>query len=141
MYQASNAGVKIRIIVRGICSLVPDVEGFSKNIEVISIVDRLLEHPRIMIFHAGVEQKIYMMSFDLMTRNLDRRVEVGCPIYDSSARQRILDIFDIQWSDNIKARAIDKEQSNDYRPRRNRRKVRSQLEIYDYFKALETPRL
>lgn len=141
LYAASNAGVKIKMIVRGMCSLVPGVEGFSQNIEIISIVDRLLEHPRVMIFHAGGEEKIYMMSFDLMTRNLDRRVEVGCPIYDSQARQRILDIFDIQWSDTTKARTIDKEQSNFYKPRGNKRKVRSQIEIHDYFKALETPRL
>lgn len=139
LYQASNSGVKIKMIVRGMCSLVPDIEGFSKNVEIVSIVDRLLEHPRAMIFHAGGEQKVFMMSFDFMTRNLDRRVEVGCPVYDPSAKQRLLDVFEMQWSDTTKARVIDKEQSNYYKPRGNKRKMRSQIEIYDYFKALETP--
>lgn len=140
-YEASNAGVKIKMIVRGMCSLVPGIEGFSKNIQIISIVDRFLEHPRALIFHAGGERKIFIASFDFMTRNLDRRVEVGCPVYDPSAKQRIMDIFDIQWSDTTKARIIDKEQANYYRPRGNKRKVRSQMEIYDYFKSLETPRV
>ncbi len=141
LYQASTAGVKIRMIVRGMCSLVPGVAGFSDNIEIISIVDRFLEHPRVMIFHAGGEKKVYISSFDLMTRNLDRRVEVGCPIYDARARQRVMDVFDMQWADTTKARIIDKEQANFYRPRGNRRKKRSQIEIHEYFKSLETPGL
>ena len=141
LYDASKAGVEIKLIIRGICSLVPGVKNQSENIEVISIVDRFLEHPRVMIFHAGGELKMFITSSDLMTRNLDRRVEVGCPIYNPDAKQVVLDVFNIQWSDTTKARIIDKEQANYYKPRGNRRKVRSQIEMHNYFKSLETPRV
>ncbi|NNL56673.1 MAG: polyphosphate kinase 1 [Pseudomonadales bacterium] len=134
LYEASSAGVKIRIIVRGMCSLVPGVEGVSENISVISIVGRFLEHPRYFIFHHAGNQQVYISSADLMTRNLDRRVEVGCPILDETLKNQIVDIFNLQWSDNTKARIIDREQANNYKSRGNKRKVRSQIEIYDYLK-------
>lgn len=141
LYAASNAGVKVYMIIRGMCSLVPGLPNMSENIQVLSIVDRFLEHPRLFIFHNAGEKKVYISSSDLMLRNLDRRVEVGCPIYDESKQQQIIDIFNLQWSDTTKARIIDKEQSNTYKPRGNKRKVQSQHAIYDYYKTIETPRL
>ena len=137
LYAASQAGVKIRMIIRGMCSLVPGLPGISDNIEVISIVDRYLEHPRVMVFHNNGQPKVYISSADWMTRNLDFRIEVGVPIYDEKLRQRILDILELQFSDTTKARYIDAEQSNRYVPRGNRKKVRSQIAIYDYLKHWE----
>ena len=137
LYQASSAGVKIRLIIRGMCALVPGIKGVSENIEIISIVDRFLEHPRVAIFHAGGDNFTFISSADWMTRNIDRRVEVGCPIYQSDLKQVIRDVMEIQWSDTTKARIIDKDQSNQYKPRGNKRKIRSQLAIYDYLKRLE----
>lgn len=90
LYAASQAGVKIRMIIRGMCSLVPAAPGISDNIEVISIVDRYLEHPRVMVFHNNGQPKVYISSADWMTRNLDFRIEVGVPIYGEKLRQRIL---------------------------------------------------
>ncbi|MCQ8849792.1 polyphosphate kinase 1 [Alteromonas stellipolaris] len=132
LYRASQAGVKIRGIVRGMCSLIPGLKGISENIEIISIVDRFLEHPRVMVFEGGGERKVFISSADWMTRNMDNRIEVGCPIYDKNLQQRIVDIMDIQFRDTLKARVIDKEQSNKYVARGNRKKLRSQIEIYDY---------
>ena len=132
LYRASQAGVKIRGIVRGMCSIIPGLKGISENIEIISIVDRFLEHPRVMVFEGGGERKVFISSADWMTRNTDNRIEVGCPIYDKNLQQRIVDIMDIQFRDTLKARVIDKEQSNKYVARGNRKKLRSQIEIYDY---------
>jgi polyphosphate kinase len=137
LYQASAAGVKIQIIVRGMCSLRPGIIGLSENIHVISIVDRFLEHARVAIFYNKGERNIYISSADWMTRNFDKRVEVGCPIYDKKLQQRIVDIFEIQWSDNTKSRVIDCEQNNNYKTRGNKRKVRSQTAIYDYIRKKE----
>jgi len=137
LYAASSAGVRVRIICRGMCALVPGIAGVSDNISAISIVDRFLEHPRIMVFHNNGEQRIFISSADWMTRNLDNRIEVGCPIYDPHLKQRILTILDLQFQDTTKARLLDAEQSNRYVPRGNRRKIRSQLAIYDYLKEQE----
>ncbi|MGB5324909.1 MAG: polyphosphate kinase 1 [Pseudomonadales bacterium] len=134
LYEASVAGVRIRVIVRGICSLVPGVPGVSDNISVLSIVGRFLEHPRFFIFHNGGEKRVYLSSADWMTRNLDWRVEVGCPILDDDLKGELVDIFDLQWSDTTKARLIDQEQSNKYKPRGNKRKINAQDELYNYFK-------
>jgi polyphosphate kinase len=137
LYRASQAGMEIRGIVRGMCSLNPGVKGLSENIEIISIVDRFLEHPRVMIFEGGGERKVFISSADWMTRNMDNRIEVGCPIYDKTLQQRIVDIIELQFKDTLKARVIDKEQSNKYVPRGNRKKLRSQIEIYNYLKQIE----
>lgn len=137
LYLASQAGVKIRIIVRGMCTLVPEIEGLSDNIKIISIVDRFLEHPRVSMFYNNGKHEIYISSADWMTRNIDHRVEVGCPVYDKELQKQILDIFDIQWSDTTKARIIDANQTNPYKPRGNKRKVQSQLVIHDYITKLE----
>lgn len=138
LYRASQAGVKIRAIVRGMCSLVPGVKDLSENISIISVVDRFLEHPRVMVFENGGDQKVFISSADWMTRNMDNRIEVGCPILDPVLKKRVIDILQIQFKDTIKARVIDQEQTNKYVRRGNRKKLRSQVEIYDYLKALET---
>lgn len=137
LYKASQAGVKIKAIIRGMCSLIPGIPGISDNITIISIVDRFLEHPRVAVFENDGEPKVIISSADWMTRNMDNRIEVGCPIYDEDLKQRIIDIMDIQFKDTTKARIIDREQSNKYVPRGNRKKIRSQVVIYDYFKELE----
>ncbi|APE05026.1 RNA degradosome polyphosphate kinase [Alteromonas sp. RW2A1] len=137
LYRASQSGVKIRGIVRGMCSLNPGIKGVSDNIEIISIVDRFLEHPRVMIFEGGGDRKVFISSADWMTRNMDNRIEVGCPVYDRELQQRIVDIMELQFNDTLKARVIDTEQTNQYVPRGNRKKVRSQVEIYNYLKQLE----
>ena len=137
LYLASSAGVKIRLIIRGMCSLMPGIKGLSENIEAISIVDRFLEHPRLSCFKNNGDYSIFISSADWMTRNIDHRVEVGCPVYDKKLKKQILDIFELQWSDTTKARIINAEQSNPYKPRGNKRKIQSQLAIYDYLKNIE----
>ncbi|SDN02691.1 polyphosphate kinase 1 [Kriegella aquimaris] len=132
LYEASNAGVKIQLIIRGICCLVPGVEGMSENIEAISVVDKFLEHPRVFIFANEGNPKIYISSADWMTRNLDYRVEVGCPIYDKDIKQELIDTFEISWNDNVKARVFSEKQDNAYR-KNNKEKVRSQFATYDYY--------
>ncbi len=131
-YDASRAGVQIKLIIRGICCLIPGLEGMSENIEVISIVDKFLEHPRLFIFENGGAPKYYISSADLMGRNLDSRVEVSCPIYDTDVQQQLNDTFEISWSDNVKARIISAKQDNGYR-KNEKPKVRSQFKMYDYY--------
>ncbi|MGB5608200.1 polyphosphate kinase 1 [Eudoraea sp.] len=132
LYEASRAGVKIQLIIRGVCCLIPGVEGMSENIEAISIVDKFLEHPRVFIFGNEGNPKIYISSADWMTRNLDNRVEVGCPIYDEDIKQELIDTFQISWSDNVKARIFNGEQNNVYK-KNEQPKLRSQFAIYDYY--------
>ncbi|MDN2481893.1 polyphosphate kinase 1 [Vibrio agarivorans] len=137
LYGASNAGVQIRMIIRGMCSLVPGVSGVSDNIKIISIIDRFLEHPRVIITHNDGDPQVYISSADWMTRNIDNRIEVAAPVKNPVLKQRIIDIIDIHFTDTVKARWIDKEMTNTYVPRGNRKKVRSQLAIYDYLKQVE----
>ncbi|MFD1613613.1 polyphosphate kinase 1 [Gelatiniphilus marinus] len=132
LYEASRAGVKIQMIVRGICCLIPGVQDMSENIEVISVVDKFLEHSRLYIFGEGSDCKVYISSADWMTRNIENRVEVSCPIYNKAIKQEIIDTFQISWSDNVKARLINTAQENEYRINDNP-KVRSQIAIYDYY--------
>lgn len=132
LYDASNAGVKIQLIVRGICSLIPGVPGQSENIEAISIVDKFLEHPRVYIFENEGDPKIYISSADWMTRNMDYRVEVSCPIYDEEIKNEILETFDISWRDNVKARVHSLAQDNAYR-RNDQPPLRSQFALYEYY--------
>lgn len=137
LYEASRAGVKIQLIIRGICCLIPGVEGMSENIEAISIVDKFLEHPRLFIFGNDGNPKVYISSADWMTRNIDYRVEVGCPIYDEHVKQELLYTFEISWSDNIKARIFSEKQDNAYKDD-DKPKVRSQFALYEYYqKKLE----
>ncbi len=137
LYAASQAGVPIQMIIRGMCALRPGVPGLSDNIKVISIIDRFLEHPRVMVFHNKGNPQLYISSADWMSRNIDGRIEVGTPIYDERLKQRILDILELQLSDTCKARVIDADQKNEYVKRGNRRKIRSQVAIYDYLKRIE----
>ncbi|MCW8328007.1 polyphosphate kinase 1 [Photobacterium sp. SDRW27] len=137
LYQASSAGVEIKLIVRGMCSLIPGIKGISDNITAISIVDRFLEHPRVVIFENNGDPDVIISSADWMTRNIDNRIEVGCSIHDPALKKKIIDILNIQLTDTVKARVIDSEMSNQYVPRGNRRKIRSQIAIYDYLKQSE----
>ena len=134
LYQASNAGVKIKLIIRGICSLVTGVSNQSENITAISIVDRFLEHPRVSIFENNGQPKVYISSADWMSRNIDQRVEVTCPIYDPLVKQSIIDIITIQLSDNTKARSLDTKQTNQYQFSVDIPKTRAQVAIYHYLK-------
>tara|TARA_R110002051_G_scaffold313926_1_gene390438 strand:- start:3315 stop:5387 length:2073 start_codon:yes stop_codon:yes gene_type:complete len=134
LYEASNAGVKIQLIIRGICCLIPGVKGMSENIEAISVVDKFLEHPREFIFANNGNPKVYISSADWMTRNLDYRVEVGCPIYDKDIKQELIDTFEISWSDNLKARIFSEKQDDAYRKIKGP-EVRSQFALYNYYEA------
>jgi polyphosphate kinase len=134
LYEASQAGVKIRLIVRGMLSLIPKVKKLSEKIEAIGIVDRFLEHSRFFIFCNGGNDQIYISSADLMTRNLDHRIEVTCPIFDKTIKFEIRKIFDIQWEDNVKARIFDANQSNTFvKPGKNIIN-QSQIEVYKWLK-------
>jgi len=132
LYEASRAGVNIKMIVRGICCLIPGVKGMSENIEAISIVGKYLEHPRLFIFENAGDTKVYISSADFMGRNLDNRVEISCPIYDEDIKKEILENFEIGWSDNVKARVISIKNDNAYL-KNNKPPVRSQFKMYDYY--------
>lgn len=133
LYKASNAGVEVRLLIRGMCSLVPGIKDQSENIYITSIVDRFLEHGRVYIFGNDDDVKIYVGSADWMTRNLTHRIEVVTPILDKDHKQTILDLINIELADNVKARIVDAEQKNEY-VSNSEEPVQSQLSIYDYFK-------
>jgi len=132
LYEASCEGVPIQMIVRGICCLIPGVKGMSENIEVISIVDKYLEHPRVYIFENAGDSKVYLSSADFMTRNIENRVEVAVPIYDSILKQEIQDVFEIAWNDNVKARKINGQEQNLF-VENGKEEIRSQWKIHDYY--------
>ncbi|MBS3737864.1 polyphosphate kinase 1 [Mesohalobacter halotolerans] len=133
LYEASRAGVKIKLIVRGICCLIPEVKGMSENIKAISIVDKFLEHPRLYIFKTPDKTDVYISSADLMTRNLDHRVEITCPIYDENIKTELINTFNICWKDNVKARNLASHDKNEYE-RNDKEAYRSQFKMYDYYK-------
>lgn len=135
LYSASIAGVKIEMIVRGICCLAPGVKGKSENITVISIVDRYLEHARFMVFGNNGDPIYYLTSADWMERNLDKRIEVGVPIHDKSVQQELDTVFDYQWRGSVKSRLISKSLKNVYR-RSNGQPFHAQVELYNYYKSL-----
>lgn len=114
--QASCAGVRVRMIVRGICCILPDIPEKTENIEVISIVGRFLEHSRVYCFGQGNDERMYIASADFMTRNTEKRVEVACPIYDQNVREKIHYLMDTCWADNVKARALQRDGSYRTRP-------------------------
>lgn len=139
LYKASMAGVEIKLMIRGFCTLLPGVKGLSENISVFSVVDRFLEHARIFLFQNAGAEKMYMGSADWMTRNLDKRLEVITPILDKTAFEELKHILGLQFSDNRKARVVDKEGTNRYVTNHgNEEAVRSQYAIYDYLKAQVT---
>jgi polyphosphate kinase len=134
LYEASNAGVIVKLIVRGICTLVPGIEGFSENITVISIIDKFLEHARVFIFGNNNKEEMFLSSADLMSRNFEHRVEVGFPVLDEEVRQEIRDIIEFQLQDNVKARDITRLNNNKYHKNRLTTKVRAQVQTYNYLK-------
>ncbi len=133
LYQASNAGVKIKLVVRGTCSVVPGIKGQSENIEVISIVDMLLEHSRIFIFGNNGNELYFISSADWMTRNLDYRVEVACPVYDHEAKKELKHIVDAALKDNVKSRIVNHKQDNQFRICGSKKDYRSQFELHRYY--------
>ena len=133
LYEASRAGVKIQMIVRGICCLIPGVKGMSENIEAISIVDKFLEHTRLFVFCNDNNPKVFIASADWMTRNIENRVEVTCPIYDEDIKKELIDTFEICWNDNVKARSLSIDKPNAYRRNGSKNKIRSQFATYDYY--------
>ena len=136
LYQASKAGVSIKLNIRGICSIIPGVKGLSENIQAISILDKFLEHSRIFIFGNGGDELMYISSADWMGRNLDSRIEVTCPIYDPKIRKEINEFLDIQWKDNTKARILDSSNENRFKkPKKNENLVRAQFALYEYYQA------
>lgn len=143
LYKASNAGVTIKLIVRGMMSLVPGIKNVSENIKAIGIVDRFLEHSRFMIFCNGGNEECYFSSADLMTRNIEHRIEVTCPVFDKGIKNELKDIFEILWSDNVKARKLDGSLSNKF-VKNDKKQVQAQKEVYNYVKRIndkchETP--
>lgn len=137
LYAASNVGVKIKLIVRGICCLIPGRKGLSENIEIISIIDRYLEHARIFIFYNEGANDVYLSSADWMVRNLHYRVETLFPILDPEIAKTILTCMNIQLNDGIKARIIDQNQQNKYKTNNDDIAVRSQIETYYHIKRRE----
>jgi polyphosphate kinase len=134
LYEASEAGVKIRLIVRGMFSLIPGVKGISENIEAVSIVDKFLEHTRIFIFCHGGNEKYFISSADFMARNFDKRVEAACLIYDKQIQQELKTFLDIQWRDNVKSRILDKDLKNYRTQKSTTKKIRAQEKIYEFLK-------
>ena len=135
LYRASEAGVEIRMLIRGFTCLIPGVEGMSENIYITSVVDRFLEHGRIYLFENCGDEKMFYGSADWMSRNLDRRIEVISPVLDEDIFNEFKDILNIQLKDNVKARIQDKEESNTYVQKEDDEEtVRSQYAIYDYLK-------
>jgi polyphosphate kinase len=136
LYEASAAGVKIQLMVRGMCCLIPGVKGLSENIEAISIVDRFLEHARVFIFSNNMQPKVYISSADFMRRNIDMRVEVSCPIYDEVLKKELIDNFDICWLGNVKVRLHDEHFKNQYRSKSEIDVIhQAQIETYNYYKS------
>jgi polyphosphate kinase len=131
LYRASQAGVKIELIIRSICCLVPCVKGVSENITVKRIIDRYLEHSRIFIFGTDDNCEVIIGSADWMNRNLYRRIEVCIPVEDAEARKELIDYFELQWSDNDKAVILDKSMEQ-YKPPINGNIVNAQQAIYHY---------
>ena len=133
LYEASQCGVRIQLIVRGICSLIPGKKGLSEHIEVISIVDRFLEHTRFFYFENDGDPSVHLGSADMMTRNIDHRVEVTVPIYDRDIQRELIEHFEICWRDNVKARLQGPMAQNTYR-KSSKKANRSQIDLYQYCK-------
>ena len=132
LYEASRLGVKVKLLVRGICCLIPNKVGFSENIEVKSVVDKYLEHSRVYVFENNGDKKVYISSADLMTRNIEKRVEVACPIYQKDIKNQILETLKISENDNVKTRLINYDPQNKFVNKLGK-KIRSQIDTYHYF--------
>lgn len=116
-------------------SLVPELKDISENIKAIGIVDRFLEHTRFMIFCNGGNEECFISSADLMTRNIEHRIEVTCPVFDKSIKNEMKEIFEIQWSDNVKARKLDATLSNEF-VKPGKKPIHSQIEVHNYIKRV-----
>ncbi|MEO7313629.1 MAG: polyphosphate kinase 1 [Ginsengibacter sp.] len=143
LYTAAKSGVKIKMIIRGICCMLTQNNKYRKKVKAISIVDEYLEHARIMVFNSDEKDTMYISSADWMVRNIDHRIEVACPVFDNEIKQELMDILNIQLRDNVKARILNNKQSNEYVPSNNDPAIRSQLETYHYllnkkYKTIET---
>jgi polyphosphate kinase len=133
LYRASQAGVKIDMIIRGVCCLIPGVKDLSENIRVISIVGRYLEHARFFIFENDKNPSYFISSADWMERNFDKRIEVGCPIYDKSIQKELEFIFEQQWNDTVNARHVCKDQKNTFIDSKSDKPFNSQLALFNYY--------
>lgn len=135
LYEAARAGVKIDMVIRGICCVYTEQKITKDNIKAISIIDEYLEHARIFVFHNSGKNDVFISSADWMVRNLDHRIEAACPIYNEEIKQELIDILNIQLAENVKGRILDNEQSNHYVPHEEGEKeIRSQLAIYNYLR-------
>ncbi len=134
LYEASEAGVKVKLIIRGMFSLIPGIENMSSNIEAISIVDKFLEHTRIFVFCNGGDEKYFISSADWMPRNIDRRIEVTCPVYSEELKEELKKYLEIQWNDNVRVRILDEDLQNKFKKGEKGKKSRTQWSIYDYLK-------
>ena len=134
-YEASRAGVPVKLMIRGICCLIPGVKNMSENIEVIGVVDRYLEHSRLYIFENAGDPSMYISSADMMTRNIENRVEVACPIYAKDLQKQIFDAFEIGWNDNCKGRRINGKVQNVINTN-GQKPLRSQEVLYQYTQTL-----
>jgi polyphosphate kinase len=134
LYEASSAGVKIRMVIRGICCLVPGIKNKSENIEIVSVIDKFLEHSRVYWFKNGGKDKVYISSADLMTRNIDKRVEVFSEIYNQQLKEEIIDCFELSYNDSVKGRLVSDKLSESYQEGKNPLN-RSQFSIYEYYKS------
>lgn len=132
LYEAAKAGVEIKLVIRGIFCMLTENKKFKVAVQAISIVDEYLEHGRVIIFHNGGNEKVFISSADWMVRNIDHRIEVACPVFKKEIQQELRDMLQIQLKDNIKARILDNELNNNYVNPRNTKKIRSQVEIYNY---------
>ena len=141
LYDAAKAGVVVRLIIRGIFCMVSENKKFIHPIKAISIVDEYLEHARVFIFYNSGNERVFISSADWMVRNLDHRVEATCPVFDENIKKVLKNILDIQLKDNVKARILDNELSNRYVRNKSQRKVRAQVEIYNYLYQKSTESL
>ncbi len=136
LYNAAKSGVKIELIIRGICCAITEQKSFKKPVKAISIVDKYLEHARLLIFNNANSPLVYISSADWMVRNLDHRVEVACPIYDEEIKDELITIFNLQIKENVKGRILDNDQLNGYVQRtEDESEMRSQIEIYHYLSS------
>jgi polyphosphate kinase len=136
LYKAGKAGVRVQLIVRGIYGMKTGINGRGKNIEAISIVDKYLEHSRIFLFGNNGDEKYFISSSDWMTRNLNRRIEVACPVYDPEIQIELKKMLLIQLQDNTKARILDPGLNNQYNRINGQENFRSQEDYYNYIKEI-----
>lgn len=134
LYEAAQAGVEVKMVIRGICCAYTEQKSFKNHMKAISIIDEYLEHARVFIFHNAGKPKVFISSADWMVRNLDHRVETACPIYDTEIQKELIDILNIQLAESVKGRILDNEQSNAYVHQPGKTPMRSQVAIYQYLR-------